>query len=231
MQEESELETHRTELSGTVRVRGTMLELVEQIIDSATEPRDGEGSERVDERRFLIEHREGDDGAFARLVAAYRAPVYGHLCRCAVPEADRDDLFQEIFLRVHRAAASYDERRPLHPWLFTIVANAVRNHFRRQRVRELVAREPEEVEAIDPSPDGERRATSRETASWVAERIQSLPLKQRQVLLLASVENLPMQEIAKALEMPLNTVKSSLRRARRALMRDLSRREQGEVTP
>lgn len=209
-----------------------MLELVERMIDNATDPDDrSPDSASVDERRFLIEHREGKDGAFARLVEVYRAPVYGHLCRCGVSESERDDLFQEIFLRIHRAAGQYDEERPLHPWLFTIVANVVRNHFRRQKVRELVASEPDAVDPTDPAPDSERRATSRQTATWLSERIRHLPLKQRQVLLLASVESLTMREIATALEIPLNTVKSNLRRARRALMRDLSRRQQGEVTP
>lgn len=209
-----------------------MLEPVDRMIEGATEPNAGDtGSAGVDERRLLLDHRQGDDRAFAKLVAAYRAPVYGHLCRCGVPEPERDDLFQEIFLRVHRSASQYDEGRPLHPWLFTIVANAVRSYFRRQRVRELVASEPEAADPVDPAPDGERRAVARQTAAWLGERIQHLPLNQRQVLLLAAVESLPMQEIATALEIPLNTVKSSLRRARRALMRDMSRREQGEVTP
>ncbi|MCZ6726116.1 MAG: hypothetical protein O7A98_02030, partial [Acidobacteria bacterium] len=74
---------------------------VDRTIESATDPEAGNtGSADVDERRLLLDHREGDDAAFAKLVAAYRAPVYGHLCRCGVPEPERDDLFQEIFLRL-----------------------------------------------------------------------------------------------------------------------------------
>jgi len=79
-----------------------------------------------DERRLLLLHRDGDPGAFVRLVAKYRRPVFSYLVRCGVPVADRDDLFQEVFLRVHAAAAQYQDHRPLHPWLFTVVANAVR---------------------------------------------------------------------------------------------------------
>ena len=59
------------------------------------------------------------------LVSRYRAAVYSYLVRCGVAEADRDDLFQEIFIRIHRAASRYRPDCPLHPWLFTIVANAV----------------------------------------------------------------------------------------------------------
>ena len=62
-------------------------------------------------------------GAIGGTIGAY-------LVRAGVAEADRDDLFQAVFLRVHKAAGSYQPSRPLAPWLFTIVANVVRNHFR-----------------------------------------------------------------------------------------------------
>ena len=91
-----------------------------------------------DERELLLRHRDGDPSAFPRLVARYRAPVYSYLVRCGVRESDRDDVFQDIFIKVHRAAAQFQSERPLHPWLFTIVANTVRTHHRKQRVKELV---------------------------------------------------------------------------------------------
>ena len=86
-----------------------------------------------DERTWLTRHCRGDESAFPALMQAYRRAVYSYLVRAGVAEADRDDLFQSVFLKVHAAAASYDPTRPLAPWLFTIVANTVRNHFREQR--------------------------------------------------------------------------------------------------
>lgn len=186
---------------------------------------------RSEERDFLLRHRDGDRSAFAELVAEYRAPVYSYLIRCGIGDEDRDDLFQEIFLRVHRAADSYQADRPLHPWLFTIVGNAVRSHLRKQRVRQLVHADPEATDPPDSAPDGERRSTARQRAAFVDQEIRTLPLRQREVVLLACVEQRPLQEIAGVLEIPLNTVKTHLRRARLALAKALSRRERGEVTP
>ena len=60
----------------------------------------------IDERRLLPMHSEGYAGAFRELVERYRAPVYGYLVRCGVAPAMRDDLFQDIFMRIHTAAAS-----------------------------------------------------------------------------------------------------------------------------
>ena len=176
-----------------------------------------------DERELLLRHRDGDPSAFPRLVARYRAPVYSYLVRCGVRESDRDDVFQDIFIKVHRAAAQFQSERLLHPWLFTIVANTVRTHHRKQRVKELVFMEPRR-EVQDPAPDGERVAVARQTATWLEEEIRRLPFMQREVLVLACIENLAHKEIAAALELPINTVKTHLRRARLALVRKLARR-------
>ncbi len=89
----------------------------------------------LEERTWLSRHCRGDASAFPALLEAYRRPVYGYLVRSGVAEANRDDIFQNIFLKIHAAARSYDPTRPLRPWLFTIVANTVRAPRPRRRPR------------------------------------------------------------------------------------------------
>lgn len=181
------------------------------------------------EKDVILRHLEGDGDAFAELVDCYRAPVYSYLARCGVATDDRDDLFQDIFIRIHRAAASYDSERPLHPWLFTIVANAVRNHLRRQRVRSLVGSADEVGEPTAGNPGAERVTAGRQAMAWLEERIKELPLARREVLLLACVEGLRLKEVAAVLGLPLGTVKTHLRRARLTLAEELARRNAPEV--
>ena len=184
---------------------------------------------RPDERQLLLRHREGDAEAFAELVAEYRAPVYSYLARCGVDPSDRDDLFQEVFIKIHRAADSYDPERPLHPWVFTIVSNTVRSHLRKRRVRQLVFGTSGDAagaqDVADPAPDGERRTAARETAAVVQRELAGLRLVQREVVLLACVEKLPQKDIAAVLGIPVNTVKTHLRRARLALAGALAREQ------
>lgn len=179
---------------------------------------------REDGGLLLAAHSNGDGEAFSRLVQQYRRPVYGYLFHCGVPEPDRDDLFQEIFVRVHRQARSYDPARPLHPWLFTVVANAVRTYFRKQKRRLFFFAGPLPDDVKDPAPDGEALTSARETSDWLERAIQALPFSQREVLVLATLENLPMNEIASILGLPVNTVKTQLRRARLRLMEGYDRR-------
>jgi RNA polymerase sigma factor (sigma-70 family) len=189
-----------------------------------------EGGGAAVETDLLLRHLNGDDDAFAELVDRYRAPVFSYLVRCGVAPDDRDDLFQDIFIRIHRAAASYDAGRPLHPWLFTIVANAVRNHLRRQRVRSLVGSVEEAGEPTAGNPGADRVAAGKQTVAWLERQIRRLPLARREVLILACVESLPLKQIAGVLGLPLGTVKTHLRRARLFLAEELARRNAPEVS-
>lgn len=175
----------------------------------------------LEERAWLPRHSRGDRDAFARLLAAYRRPVYGYLARFGVDEAARDDLFQEIFLKVHASAGSYRPARPLHPWIFTIVANTVRNHFRsRARDRAVSLERPED--APDPRPSPECVVHGRDMLRRLERAIAALPFAQREVVVMAGVDGLRLNEVAEALGIPLNSVKTHLRRGRLRLAKTLA---------
>ena len=179
----------------------------------------------LEERTWLARHRRGDAGAFPALMAAYRRPVYSYLVRGGVAEADRDDVFQAIFLKIHAAAGSYDPARPLAPWLFTVVANSVRNHHRDQpRASSSTGSKDDQLDPPDPNPGPEHIASARETLAWLEGALTALPPAQREVLLLTAIVGLRQQDVAQALDLPLNTVKTHLRRARLALAARLAER-------
>ncbi len=196
---------------------------------SAIDPAEGQqGVVDLEERTWLTRHCRGDASAFPALLEAYRRPVYSYLVRNGVAEADRDDIFQSIFLKIHGAAQSYDPARPLAPWLFTIVANTVRNHFRGQAapVATVPRGDPlDPLDLADPAPGPEHIAAARETVAWLEDALLALPLIQREVLLLVTVVGLRQQDVANSLNLPLNTVKTHLRRARLALAAGLADRD------
>jgi len=178
-----------------------------------------------EQKTWLSRHREGDSRAFPALMAAYRRPVYSYLVRYGVPEADRDDVFQTIFLKIHAAAGSYDPTQPLAPWLFTIVANTVRNHARGGASHLRVVTDEAPPDAADPTPSPERVAAGRQTLARLEHLLESLPVTQREVLLLITIAGTSQQAVADALALPLNTVKTHLRRARLALVVGLARHD------
>lgn len=193
-------------------------------------PRAAEGAEVLprSDRVLLERHAAGDREAFAELMRTYAPPVYGYLARCGVAAADREDLFQEVFCKVHRALGERGvPDGSVRAWLFAITVNAARDAFRRARVRSVVhlderAGEQSADEAREDRPD--RSAEARETASFLGAELEKLPLDQREVLVLACVEGLSLEEVAEATGAPVNTVKTRLRRARMSLAAAMKRR-------
>lgn len=167
----------------------------------------------------------GEANAFAQLMHNYANPIYGYLVRSGIRPADRDDLFQQIFEKVHRASARGMPNGPVRPWLFAIAANTVRDAYRRAKVRSIVHLD-EDAGAQEPAtltqPDV--AAERAEELTFLDREIAKLPIEHREALLLCTVEGLPLADAAEALEIPVNTLKTRLRRARLALVGATQRR-------
>lgn len=188
------------------------------------------------ERNWLPRHQRGDTRAFGELMLAYSSLVMTLLYRYGIESQHRDDLFQDVFLKIHQAAGSYRPTEPLRPWLVSIVLNTVRNHRRgsgrRQHFMQRLENEPgtatdkntdsESWPQRPPEPD--EQAEKLATAEWLEARIAELPERPREVLVLNTIKGLQMKEIAALLGLPENTVKTHLRRARLTLAEGLAAR-------
>jgi RNA polymerase sigma-70 factor (ECF subfamily) len=88
----------------------------------------------------------------------------------------------------------------------------------------LAVSEDDPPDPPDPNPGPEHIASARETLNWLEGALTALPPAQREVLLLTAIVGLRQQDVAQALDLPLNTVKTHLRRARLALAARLAAR-------
>jgi len=198
---------------------------------------DAQDSDVVDlnERNWLPRYCRGDQQDFEQLMQAYRNLVYTFLCRYGVDKQNRDDLFQDIFLKVHQAAHRYRPSQPLRPWLISIVLNTVRN-FRRDHGRRKLFMSNLQHQTTGDGSDAaassqigqvgiDDQLEQQSAVRWVQQRISTLPQSQREVLVLCTLQGLRMKEVAAILDLPENTVKTHLRRARLALAESLANRE------
>ncbi|MEL7304191.1 MAG: RNA polymerase sigma factor [Myxococcota bacterium] len=198
----------------------------ETLISTRAEPRRLECASDTEQRQWLPRHAAGDHTAFRRLMQCYGPAVMGYVIRCGVPPSLRDDVFQDIFFKIHRNASRYSPAHPLRPWLFTVTANVVRSHFRKQGVLHRVF-SPREIESEPAcqSATAVAQGEANEVAVRLNRSIAKLPMKQREVLSLVCIEGMALDEVAVALSMPLNSVKTNLQRARKAMRRELERYE------
>lgn len=180
----------------------------------------------ISDRVLLERHVRGDGEAFAQLMHTYANPIYGYLSRSGIGPADRDDLFQEVFCKVHRASLEGLPDGPIKPWLFAIAVNTVRDSFRRAKVRSIVKLDQDagvRTTATVTPPD--RAVEHQETLTFLDREIAKLPLDQREALLLCTVEGLALEDASEVLGAPVNTLKTRIRRARLTLADAMRRRQ------
>ncbi|MGC6427378.1 MAG: RNA polymerase sigma factor [Akkermansiaceae bacterium] len=171
----------------------------------------------------------GDEDAFAKLIIKHQHAVIGTIGKMTNFSADTEDLAQQVFLRIWKAAAKYQPTAKFTTYLFTITRNLVFNYTKkksRTHERSLEEQQDEWHQQIaDPSasvqPD--ERLEQSELRGAIDSAIQSLPEKQRLAVILRRYEHLPYEEIAAALDLSTSAVKSQLFRARTTLREQLKR--------
>ena len=161
-------------------------------------------------QHLLREARRGREAAFVRLFDEHHLPLFRFAWRLTGSLADAEDIVQECFLALLRPECSFDAARtPLRTYLFGAVRNQALKRLR--RCAEGASAEP--VERRTP----ESEAARGETAQAVAAAIAALPESQREILLLAHYEQLPLTQIAVITQLEVTAVKSRLQRARATL--------------
>jgi RNA polymerase sigma-70 factor, ECF subfamily len=155
----------------------------------------------------------GDKACFDELFNRYRQLIYAFYRRRVTDRARAEELMQETFLAVLHAASRYEQRAQFRTYLFAIAFRILRADQRKTALRTFFFL-PELKR--EPSRDGEA-----EEVLWLRQAVSRLAKTDREILMLREFEQLSYGEIAEVLELPLNTVRSRLFRARMALRENL----------
>lgn len=157
--------------------------------------------------KALAKSATGDHWAFAEIVREHQSMVFSLAYYFMRDREVAEDLAQEVFLDLHQNLSSIQSAAHLTFWLRKVTSHRCIDQARRQKARPQVSLEdvPEPVAATESSDP------------FLSERLRrvvaALPEKPRMVVLLRYQEDLDPAEIAEVLEMPVNTVKSHLRRS------------------
>jgi len=181
----------------------------------------------------MLAYQAGDEAAFDELVRSYSGQVFALLTRFLGPVARREDLVQEVFLRVIRARERYQPTARFSTWLYRIVFNLCVNEKARGAGRREIALDGRSDADEDaggglaafadesaPQPsDGMERT---DAVDAVRAAIAALPETQRMALLLAKYDEMPYAEIARVMDSSEKAIKSLIHRARENLRATLA---------
>jgi RNA polymerase sigma-70 factor (ECF subfamily) len=177
-------------------------------------------SKDIDHELFRLVQK-GDMVAFSELVNRYRHRLMNVIGRMLASQEEAEDIVQESFLRVYQHRESFDFKHCFSTWLYTIALNLARNELRKKKKYKFVDifdMQNKEVEtAVEPKIPS-NLGPSLEAA------IAALPDKYKTAFLMRDIEEMPYEEVARALSVPLGTVKSRVNRARSILREKLKPR-------
>jgi len=169
---------------------------------------------------WLEQCREGDSLAIERLVQTHQRDVYRLALSILDDPDEAEDAAQEVFVAALRSLDSFRGNASLKTWLFSITLNVCRSRYQRDKSRTRLRQILQSLFRSDQAqPESEAVQHEAESELWRA--VRSLDEKHRIPVILRYYHDLPIDEIAEMLGVPIGTVHSRLNHARERLRTQL----------
>jgi RNA polymerase sigma-70 factor (ECF subfamily) len=148
--------------------------------------------------------------------------------RFGVPERDQDDAMQEAWIAINRALPGFDPSRPVEPWMFVVAWRAVRDARAHKGPLREVPVSTDELDLVAHDDDEPGRGSVLGDAALVSKLLSEVDEPFRVVLVMHDLEELPMAEVALALDVPLETARKRRRTGLEQLAAAARRHEAAE---
>jgi RNA polymerase sigma-70 factor (ECF subfamily) len=186
-------------------------------------------SDREIDRQLVARAQRGDKQAFGLLVEKYQRKLARLLSRFIRDPAEVEDVTQEAFIKAYRALPAFRGDSAFYTWLYRIGINTAKNYLmamgrRAPTSTEVEAEEAEGYEEGEQLRDintPESLLLSKEIAQTVNRTIEGLPEELRTAIQMREIEGKSYEDIAKAMDCPIGTVRSRIFRAREAIAEQL----------
>lgn len=173
----------------------------------------------ADDTELVRRSLQGDSAAFETLVTHYQRVLFTVALRMLGDYEEARDATQNTFIKVFQKLGTFDQEHRFFSWIYRILVNECLNAKRGRPVMQgLDEQMPDRVEPDEPLEAAERQ-------HQVRRAILDLPFEYREVVVLRHFAAMSYEQMAKALGIPVRTVKSRLHTARRRLLQALSELE------
>ena len=180
------------------------------------------------EETLINQALTGDQKAYQTLFVAHRQAIFHIIMKIVRNNEEAQDLVQETFIKAFGSLKSYNPTYRFTTWLYKIAANSSIDFIRKRKLqtysldRPLDTRDGQvNIEVADMSYHPERDLSAKRQKISIAEAIESLPSKYREVIIKRHQEDKSYEEIASLLRVPVGTVKARIFRARELLKKKL----------
>ena len=179
---------------------------------------------KADDQLLVERAQTGDKRAFDLLVLKYQHKIAKLIMRYVRDPAEALDVSQEAFIKTYRALPKFRGDSAFYTWLYRIAINTAKNHLVAMKRRpvdfEVDLQDPDAYDInarLQDTDTPDRIAQREELRETVEDAIAALPDELREAIILREIEGLSYEEIARAMECPVGTVRSRIFRAREAI--------------
>lgn len=187
----------------------------------------------MEQEKLLVEKIvSGDLTAFQQFIEKYQRLVTHMVFRMILNESDREEICQDVFLKIYQNLKNFQFQSKLSTWISKIIYNTCINYLKKKKTLlyddlkiqengsfnssfEDKQQDSNLPSASFPSPD--EVSISNEISEMLYQELNQLPLQYRTIITLYHLDNLSYEEISDIIGMPMGTVKSHIFRARKLL--------------
>jgi len=179
---------------------------------------------KADDQILVERAQNGDKRAFDLLVLKYQHKIAKLIMRYVRDPSEALDVSQEAFIKTYRALPKFRGDSAFYTWLYRIAINTAKNHLVAMKRRpvdfEVDLQDPDSYDMnarLQDTDTPDRIAQREELRETVEDAIAALPDELREAIILREIEGLSYEEIARAMDCPVGTVRSRIFRAREAI--------------
>jgi len=178
---------------------------------------------QVIEGKIIKQCKQNDRDGYNALFKKYEGYIYTICYHYTNSKEDALDLVQEVFIRIYRGMAKFEEGKPLQPWIKRITVNTCLNYVRSNKIATVSLNQSANQEGnvienmVADSADVEKTVILAQTRSVLDETIATLPPEMKLAVILRHIDGMSYEEIGNAMSAPIGTVKNYLYRGRSIL--------------
>ncbi|OGX06285.1 MAG: hypothetical protein A2Z88_00555 [Omnitrophica WOR_2 bacterium GWA2_47_8] len=170
-------------------------------------------------KNVIVEASQGDIDAFEKIYRHYFHFVANVAFRVVNRREDAQDVTQEVFVTIYDNLKDFRFASSFKTWVYRITVNAAINYAKRAaKHRNNMVEYTQVFDLKSPDPGAVEKMDSQISEKEVQALLNMLNPDQRACIVLRGFEGLSYEEISKALQMPINTVRSRIKRAREAML-------------
>ncbi|MFA6281634.1 MAG: sigma-70 family RNA polymerase sigma factor [Candidatus Omnitrophota bacterium] len=161
----------------------------------------------------------GDIIAFEEIYKSVSGFVYNVALRVSRNRADSEEITQEVFMKVYHSLKDFHFRSSFKTWVYRITVNTAINRYHKSiRDEKGMAEYKSEIETLSSDQPAGENIIQKDNRDMLNNLLEALSQEHKICLTLREIDGLSYQEISAVLKIPINTVRSRLKRAREALL-------------